>query len=52
LTKYAILTSKMSDITLREFASLGGKARASKYTREKLQEWGRKGGRPKKKAEK
>lgn len=35
-------------MTLQEFASMGGKARASKYTKEQLKEWGKKGGRPKK----
>jgi hypothetical protein len=34
-------------MTVAEMASLGGKARAKKYPKEKLQEWARKGGWPK-----
>lgn len=32
---------------LKEFQSLGGKARAKKYTKEQLSAWAKKGGRPK-----
>ena len=32
---------------LKEFQSKGGKARAAKYSKEKLSEWAKKGGRPK-----
>lgn len=38
----------MSEMTLREFAAMGGKARASKYSKEQLSEWSKRGGRPKK----
>ena len=31
----------------REAGKLGGKARAKKYSKEKLSEWAKKGGRPK-----
>ena len=34
---------------LSKIASTGGKARAKKYDKETLSEWGRKGGRPPKK---
>lgn len=33
-------------MTLKQFATAGGKARAKKYSKEKLSEWGKKGGRP------
>lgn len=36
----------MKELTIREFASKGGKARAKKYSKEKIIEWGKKGGRP------
>lgn len=32
---------------LKDFQSLGGKARAKKYTKKQLSEWAKKGGRPK-----
>jgi len=32
----------------QKFASKGGEARAKKYPKEKLVEWGKKGGRPRK----
>ncbi len=33
--------------THKEIASLGGKARAKKYSKKQLSEWAKKGGRPK-----
>ena len=33
-------------MNVKEFASLGGRARAKKYPKEKLSEWAKKGGRP------
>jgi general stress protein YciG len=36
----------MKELTVKEFASKGGKARAKKYSKEKISEWGKKGGRP------
>lgn len=38
---------KKKPMTVQEMASLGGKARAAKYPKQKLQEWARKGGWPK-----
>jgi len=35
-------------MNLKEFQSKGGKARATKYTKEQLSAWGKKGGAPKK----
>jgi general stress protein YciG len=46
---------EMSDQVLQFFRKTGkqgGAARAAKYSREQLAEWGRKGGRPRKGAEK
>lgn len=39
----------MEILTQKEFASLGGKKRAKKYSKEQLSAWAKKGGRPKKK---
>jgi len=36
----------------RQFASMGGKARAAKYDKATLSKWARKGGRPPKKGKK
>lgn len=38
---------KVTSMNITEFASLGGKARSKKYTKEQLSAWGKKGGRPK-----
>lgn len=40
---------KMKQKTINEVASMGGKARAKKYSKEQLSKWAKKGGRPKKK---
>jgi hypothetical protein len=42
------ITEKMRREVLREFAKLGGKARAKKYGRKTLSAWAKKGGRPRK----
>ena len=34
------------NMTIEEFRSNGGKARAKKYSKEQLSEWGKRGGRP------
>lgn len=39
------------NISAKKLGSLGGKATAKKYTKEQRQEWGKKGGRPKKEVE-
>jgi hypothetical protein len=39
---------KNKELTLKEFSAKGGRARAKKYPKKKLREWGLKGGRPKK----
>jgi hypothetical protein len=39
----------MGEMTIKEFASLGGKARAAKLTKKQLSDIGKMGGRPKKK---
>jgi len=35
-------------LTIEEFARMGGKARARKYSKRKIRSWGKLGGRPKK----
>lgn len=44
----ACYTRGMSALTIKEVASMGGKARAKKYTKKQLREMGKKGGRPRK----
>jgi hypothetical protein len=44
------ITAKLKGELMREMGSLGGKARAKKYDKATLSKWGRKGGRPRKKA--
>lgn len=39
-------------MTITDFARMGGKARAKKYTKKQLSEMGKKGGRPKAKLDK
>ena len=34
------------ELTVREMASMGGRARAKAYTKAQLRAWGKKGGRP------
>jgi general stress protein YciG len=41
------MAKRKKPMTVSEMASKGGKARAKKYPKEKLQEWARKGGWPK-----
>jgi hypothetical protein len=41
------MAKRKKPMTVAEMASMGGKARAKKYPKEKLQEWARKGGWPK-----
>lgn len=38
----------MKNPNAQSLGSLGGKARAKKYSKEQLKEWAKKGGRPKK----
>ena len=41
------MAKRKKPMTVSEMASMGGKARAKKYPKKKLQEWARKGGWPK-----
>jgi hypothetical protein len=43
------LTAEMKKLIRQELARAGGKARAEKYSKAKLSEWAKLGGRPKKK---
>ena len=40
-------TERYKPMTVAEMASLGGKARAEKYSKEQLSKWAKKGGWPK-----
>ncbi len=40
-------SARKKPMTVAEMASLGGKARAAKHTKEQLSEWAKKGGWPK-----
>ncbi len=40
---------KKKELTITEFARMGGRATVKKYSRKQFREWGRLGGRPRKK---
>lgn len=44
------ITAKLKGELMRQMGSLGGKARAKKYSKATLSKWAKKGGRPRKKA--
>ena len=41
--------SKKRELTISEVARMGGRATVTKYSRKQFREWGRLGGRPRKK---
>ncbi len=43
---------KKKELTITEFARMGGRATVKKYSRKQFREWGRLGGRPRKQGKK